>query len=150
MGSPKGIHATEHRDRVACPADPIIGLRKAFSVAAPRIVLCIFNAHIIRIHVDVSHRRQEMLVLIDGDRCISALEDVPDMPVTPIEPVRIGTQEPLHHLRDALWCTLQKKMDMIVHQTPCEDTTTLFEGHLLQESGKVLFIPVVLEQLPAA
>jgi len=86
-------------------------------VAAPRIctrVLGESRSH--GIQVDVLEQRQQILVSVTEDSFVSALKEVPNFVIFPIEVLRISLVESLKDLRQRRLLGLDEKMHMVGHQ----------------------------------
>jgi hypothetical protein len=71
--------------------------------------------------MDVSKQFEEVVLFLDEEGLVSALEEMADAPMSGIEPLGIVGMQREHYPGQGRWPALQSEMDVIVHEAVGED-----------------------------
>ena len=98
-----------------------------------------------RIQVNVVGNRSEILALVDRQRLVPSLKQMPPNLVPRIEPLRIGALKPLHSIYQIRFGSLKKQMIVVTHQDKRMDQPPVPFRHLPECIQKPLIIFCILK-----
>src|SRR5712692_7920920 len=87
-------------------------------IARPRVVLRPLNHPGPNgILMDVPNQSQKVPIPLHEEGLVPTLEQMPDSPMPPVEPLRVGPLQSQHHARQPCRSPLQGKVNVVIHQT---------------------------------
>ena len=115
------------------------------SIATPWVIEPVIDTTFSRILVNVANDGHQVFVRFDRFALETALEHRSNMPVNPVEVTGIARLKPVHEFVEPFEGNCCKKVEMVAHETPCEQCPTLFIKQSFQLLHEESTICVVLE-----